>query len=203
MPRYSTYPTLYDQVLQLNISKLKVWGYLEPDQLKLGTLTWSSTNWGGRKEERGSISIRVNTLDGQRPFVELDYKYRDEPRNYKVRLVTTPSNLGKGVIWYFLCPHTNKRCRKLYLIGGHFLHREAFSGGMYESQTKSKKWRNMEKVIGSYFGIDEYYSEIHKKHFTRKYAGKPTKKYLKLKGLIDSYEKNSTFDIERLLTYGY
>ena len=115
MPKFPTYPTLYDEVLQINISKLKEWNYLNPEQLKSGTLTWSSNG-----EKTASISITVNTND--RPYIELDYKSNDEPRKYKVSLVSIPSNLGKGKIWYFLCPQTLKRCRKLYSISGYFLH---------------------------------------------------------------------------------
>ena len=114
-----------------------------------GTLTWSSNG-----EKTASISITVST--NKKPYIELDYKYNDEPRKYKVRLVTIPSNLGKGKVWYFLCPQTHKRCRKLYSIGGYFLHREAFKGCMYDSQTKSKRWSEMDRVYGSYFELDNY-----------------------------------------------
>ncbi len=41
MPKFPTFPTLYDEVLQINISKLKQWEYLNPDQVKTGILTWS------------------------------------------------------------------------------------------------------------------------------------------------------------------
>ena len=141
-------------------------------------------------------------MDGENPYLELDYKFGDEPRNYKVSLVSMPSNLGRGLIWYFLCPSTNKRCRKLYSIGGYFLHREAFNGCMYDSQTKSKKWRQMEKVYGAYFDSDKCYEQLYKKHFKKYYKGKPTKRYLKLKKIIDASEKMSHLDIERLMVYG-
>jgi len=134
MPKPYTFPTLYDEVLQISITNLKEWNYLNPEQLKSGTITWSSNG-----EKTASISIRVNTND--KPYIELNYKCNDKPRKYKVSLVSIPSNLGIGKIWYFLCPQTHKRCRKLYSISGYFLHREAFNGCMYDSQTKSKKWR--------------------------------------------------------------
>jgi len=143
MPKPYTFPTLYDEVLRINISKLKEWNYLNPDQFKSGTITWSING-----EKTASISITVNTYSKQ-PYIELDYKRNDKPRKYKVSLVSIPSNLGKGKIWYFLCPQTFKRCRKLYSISGYFLHREAFKGCMYDSQTKSKRWRQMDKVFGS------------------------------------------------------
>lgn len=174
MPKPYTFPTLYNEALQISISKLKEWEYLNPEQIKSGTLNWSSNG-----NPTGSISIQVN-IHSEQPYIELDYKYRDEPRNYKVSLVFMPSNLGKGLIWYFLCPQTNKRCRKLYSIGGYFLHREAFKNCMYESQTQSKKYRQLDKSVGAYLKADELYSQLYQKHFKKTYAGKPTKKYLRI-----------------------
>ncbi len=193
MPKPHTFPTLYNEVLQVSITKLKEWEYLNPEQIKSGTLTWS------RNENKiGSISIRVNTRI-EKPYIELNYKYSDEPRNYKVRLVSIPSNLGKGHIWYFLCPQTNKCCRKLYSIGGYFLHREAFNGCMYETQTQSKKYRQLDKTFGAYFRKDDLYSQLHQKYFKKTYAGKPTKKYLRIMEQIKKAESITHHEIEHLL----
>ncbi len=193
MPKPHTFPTLYNEALQISISKLKEWKYLNPEQIKSGALTWSRN-----ENKTGSISIKVNTHSEQ-PYIELDYKYRDELRNYKVRLVSILSNLGKGLIWYFLCPQTNKRCRKLYSIGGYFLHREAFNGCMYETQTQSKKYRQLDKTLGAYFKTDDLYSQLYQKHFKKTYAGKPTKKYLRLMEQIQKAESIPFHEIERLM----
>lgn len=193
MPKPYTSPTLYDEALQISISKLKEWEYLNPERIRSGTITWSRNG-----NKTGGISIRVNTHSEQ-PYIELDYKYKDEPRNYKVRLVSMPSNLGKGHIWYFLCPQTQKRCRKLYLIGGYFLHREAFNGCMYETQTQSKNYRQLDKTLGAYFRTDDLYSQLYQKHFKKTYAGKPTKKYLRIMEQIQKTESITYWEIERLL----
>ena len=193
MAKFPTFPTLYNEALQISISKLKEWEYLNPEQIKSGTLTWSRNG-----NKTGSISIRVNTHREQ-PYIELDYKYRDEPRNYKVRLVSMPSNLGKGLIWYFFCPQTNKRCRKLYSIGGYFLHREAFNGCMYETQTQSKKYRQLDKTLGAYFKTDDLYSQLYQKHFKKTYAGKPTKRYLRIMEQIQKAESIPYHEIERAM----
>ena len=193
MPKPYTFPTLYNEALQIDISKLKGWGYLNPEQIKSGTLNWSRNG-----NPTGSISIQVNTKSEQ-PYIELDYKYRDEPRNYKVYLTSTPSNLNKGEIWYFICPQTKKRCRKLYSIGGYFLHREAFNGCMYETQTQSKKYRQLDKTLGAYFEIDNLYSELYKKNFKKTYAGKPTKRYLRIMEQIQKAESIPYHEIERLM----
>lgn len=174
MARFSTSIMLYDDALQIDISKLKEWDYLTTERIKSGVLNWSRNG-----NPTGSISIKGNTLS-ECPFIELDYNFRDEPRKYKVYLTSEVSNLNVGLIWYFICPQTNKRCRKLYSVGGYFLHREAFNGCMYESQIKSKSYRAFEKIFSKEFKTDKLYNELYQKHFKPTYAGKPTKRYLKI-----------------------
>lgn len=193
MPKPHTFPTLFDEVKTVSISFLTKHRYLKLNQWQSGTITWSSNG-----NKTGSISIQVNTHSEQ-PYIELDYKYRDEPRNYKVYLTSTPSNLNRGEIWYFICPQTKKRCRKLYSIGGYFLHREAFNGCMYESQTQSKKYRQLDKTLGAYFKSDNLYSELYKKNFKKTYAGKPTKKYLRIMEQIQKAESIPYHEIERAI----
>lgn len=193
MPRLSTYPKLYDEVLQLNITKLKNWGYLESNSLKSGVIDWSRNGL-----KHSSISLKTYISENEN-YLELDYKYNDQPRKYQIPLVSVPSNLGKGSIWYFLCPQTQKRCRKLYLIGGYFLHRTAFNGCMYSSQTKSKVWRQLDALLGNHFILDEYYLEIYSKHFKKHYKGKPTKRYLKLLQKIARIERREISELTKFI----
>ncbi len=65
MAKFPTFPTLYDEVIQLNISKLKEWEYLNTEQIIIGTITWSKN---GTQSSR--ISIQVNTQSKQ-PYIEL------------------------------------------------------------------------------------------------------------------------------------
>lgn len=102
-----------------------------------------------------------------------------------------PTNLGVGEMWFFKCPKTGKLCRKLFSIGGYFLHREAFKGVFYEKQIQSKQMRYLEKHFRSYFGSDHLYDQLSKKHLKKTYAGKTTKKYSKLlkeKQRVDSID---------------
>jgi hypothetical protein len=188
MPKQPTHPILYNKVLQVSITKLKEWEYLNLEQLKSGTITWSING-----NQTGCISITTNT-QSQQPYIELNFKYNDEPRNYKVSLVSMPSNLGKGLIWYFLCPKTNKRCRKLYSIGGYFLHREAFDGCMYESQSRTKP-KGFFKLLEAKFNNEDLCDELYKKHFKRTYAGKPTKRYLRIIAQIQEIDNT---ELEKL-----
>lgn len=194
MPKFPTFPTLFEDVLQISVTKLKKWGYLEKPQIKSGVITWSRNS-----EDFASISVVVNTLN-EKPYIQLDYKFNDDPRNYKIQLVSIPSNLGKGKIWYFVCPQTNKRCRKLYQIQGYFFHREAFKSCYYEKQIQSKYARSLEKNLGAWFKSDKLYSELYSKHFRSQYNGKPTKRYLKLMKQIQEAESIS-FDEVKMLMY--
>ncbi len=193
MPNHFSFPTLYDRTLQVSIADLKKWGYLNPGQWKSGNITWSRDG-----VVTADIAIGVDMSD-MAPYLELKYKYKDEPRHYTVRLVKRPSNLGKGFVWYFLCPSTHKLCRKLYMVGGYFLHREAFRGCMYDSQTRSHKTRDIDRVYGSYFRADQLYDQLYRKYFKTHYARKPTKHYLRIKKQIDQAESIPYYEIERLM----
>jgi len=59
---------------------------------------------------------------------------------------------------------------------------------MYDSQIKSKKWRNMDITFGAYFKLDELYKQLYKK-------------YLKLIKEINKAERFTSSDIERLFLY--
>jgi hypothetical protein len=195
MAKSPTYPTLFDDVLQISISKLKEWKYLEPDKFMHATIKWSRN--GNKTAE---ISITVNTYAGlYAGYVELDYSYNKEPVKYRINLVSLPSNIGKGKVWYFECPHTKKRCRKLYLVGGYFLHRKAFKGCMYDIQTQSKETRVQNKLIEAVFRTDKLYEQLYSKYFTRSYNGKPTKKYIRLMKKIQQAESVPAHEIERML----
>ncbi|MEI6489713.1 MAG: hypothetical protein WCP52_12165 [Bacteroidota bacterium] len=194
MPKPQTFPTLFDQLKTVSISFLKKHGYLKPNQWQSGTITWSRNG-----NKTASISIWVN-IQSENSYLQLDYKFNDTPINYRVQLVSIPSNFGKGVVWFFVCPYTGKRCRKLYLADTYFYHRSAFSGCMYEKQTYSYKNRWLGKQLDKLFGCEIAYEEIYSKHFKKTYNGKPTKRYLKLlkqvkagEGISEDVESNIVF----------
>ena len=192
MAKPQTFPTLFDEMKTVSISFLTKHGYLKPNQWQSGTITWRKNG-----TKTGSISIQVNTQP-ESPYLELDYKCNETLINYRVQLVSAPSNLGKGVVWYFVCPHTGKRCRKLYLSDTYFYHRTAFRGCMYEKQTQSKKYRKLDNTLGAYLRIDELYEQVNKKHLKKHYAGKPTKRYFKLMQKIILAKRTPLTGIEML-----
>lgn len=192
MARYSRFPILYDSCKYLSISDLKRWGYLKPDQDKWGTITWSRQG-----NKIGSISISVNTRFDS-PYIELDYKCKDDPINYRIYFALIPSNLGKGFIWFFICPETGKYCRKLYLINNYFYHRTAFGVQLYEKQTYGHKARWLDSEYDKLNRHDKAFEAMYSKYFRKCYRGKPTKRYLKV---LKDIKVGDQISIEQLLHF--
>ena len=174
MPKPYTFPTLFDEVKSVSITNLRKWGYLKPNRWFRNTISWSRNG-----QKTASIGIEVNTK-AEEPHIVLDYNYGEKPVRYTVKLVSVPSNIGKGEVWYFLCPFIKKRCRVLYSVGELFLHRDACKGYMYEKQTYSQQNRDKVRLWEKLFISDNLYKELHSKHFIKTYAGRPTKRYIKL-----------------------
>lgn len=177
MPRHSSYPVLLDEVLTLKIKDLKKFGLLQKGKVLKSAIKWSSS-FGNESE----ILVKV---DNVKNVVTLRYTADSTLICYEVLLITKTSNLGRGQVYYFLCPSTDKLCRNLYLANNYFLHRTAIKGAMYDCQTKSKLSKNLIKVFSSYIKIDKCYDEINSKNFKSYYAGKPTKRFLALKNKIN------------------
>lgn len=192
MGRYATYPTEIERLKMISIADLKRMELLTPDSFVSTTINWTNRS---TKENNGSISVSIQTgqINGSITF---DYTYRDTDKiRYTAQLITRPSNLGTGKLWFFVCPKTGKVCRKLHLINGYFAHRSTNPNLMYEKQLESKKMREWSKMFQVMLN-DEVYEQLYSKHFKSHYKGKPTKRFLKLSKIIEIKENTSIEDFE-------
>ncbi len=87
----------------------------------------------------------------------------------------------------------------MIIFSGLFLHRSAFRGCMYEKQTYLKNGRQQFKIWGKLFESEKVYEEMYSKHFRKQYAGKPTKRYLKLWKKLSQAGEASAEDIVKYL----
>jgi hypothetical protein len=175
MGRYSRSPFILEDSLDLCISFLKSRGYMKPNSIRSGRVAWSR-----RGEEIASIAISQRTGEETGEIV-LSYTTKGEDVEVEIQLESIPSNLGVGRVWYFICPHTGERARKLYCFSnGRFLSRKAYKEVYYESQLRSKFYRMLDSTLGRSFKIDSYYDQIYSKGFTKYYKGKKTRRYKKL-----------------------
>lgn len=187
MPKPSTYPTLYQDLNSLSIADLRRMNILHRYSRETGVIQWSS---GGGISY--AIHIGTSTHEDPEPggdYLALAYIQREVEHRYRIQIVSRPSNLGpgRGVVYYFICPVTDKLTKKLYSIDGYFCHRSLLEKGMYKSQVESHRYRRMGKL----FDIDDLYNEIYSKHFKQFYNGKPTRKYARLVRKIENINQLS------------
>ena len=170
MPKPFTCPNLVDDYLLIRVSTFTNKNFMRPNMLMTRGIYWNVQS--GEKPE---IKIGIDTSNGlEAHFI---YKVNDENREYIIPIVSVPSNLSKGIVYYFLCPRSGKKCRKLFLYNGWFMHREAIPNGMYWSQTHSKRWREIGKLFAMDAKRERAYEAMYKPYYKKTYNGKITKKH--------------------------
>jgi hypothetical protein len=96
--------------------------------------------------------------------------------DYIIPLIRVQSNLGKGWIYYFLCPETKKRCSKLYLLDERFVGLAAAKDGFYQKELRPKKLRSMDKENDRVRKLEKAVKKMADGYLT--YGGQPTKRLL-------------------------
>jgi hypothetical protein len=192
MGRNSNLPLLLDFCKTISISDLISWKYLKPNRIITGTITFKNCNY-----ETFEVSIMVCTEIGN-PYLELDYTINGEFKIYRIYFELLPSNLGKGSVWFFICPRSDKRCRKLYFINNYFCHRSAYNFGTYQTQTLGTKDKFLVRQFDKMTKANKAKRKLKSKNFKKYYKGKPTKQYLKLLRQIEAGEGIS--EIQLLLS---
>lgn len=113
--------------------------------------------------------------ESEGPQLNIIYDYRDENVNYTVQMCSVPSNLRIGVVYYFICPATGKKCKKLYLYQKYFVSRMAIPGVLYRIQTESKHMRQALIVDRKISKCLQMALSQQKPYFKPTYAGFDTK----------------------------
>ena len=164
MPKSRTVYSYLDKSLQINIKdvqKLLVKGCNKG-------LHWQWPN--------GSNILMHLNYQGDQPVMKLLYSVNGESIQLTVFIVAKPSNLGKGNVWYFICPVSGLHCRILYDVQSKFVHRKAYPGQHYYMQVHSKTNRLIESLLPR----QEAAIEKCKPHTLREwYAGRWTKRYIR------------------------
>lgn len=76
--------------------------------------TVSVMSWTKDNELYLSVDVEMFIDKNERNII-LTHKNKNtknETETYKVSIISIPSNLGNGLILYFVCPKTGKYCRK-------------------------------------------------------------------------------------------
>ena len=145
---------------RLTLKMLRERGYFQEGKWMRGTETWRCP-WGSST----SVRVEVGTQEDWAQVV-LHYQHRGQQQREVIETVTTPSNLGRGRVRYFVCPMTGHNCRTLYWYGGRWGSRHACPEALYVCQTRSKLARQVVADPGPWPTSRPCY-----------YAGEPTKGY--------------------------
>lgn len=169
MPRQSNCVQVFDEVRQIDIAWLRDKGLLKPDRsIRGGYLSWE----GGSR-----VDVDVDTILG---FVKIFDGWGVNQTHSTIQLEKRRSNLGRGDVWYFICPVSGRLCRKLYGFNGRFLSRHAFPEAMYRSQTEPKSDRRLRRFItlnGTLKKPKAEWDYSDRIKFRTHYKGNPTKRY--------------------------
>lgn len=184
MPNNSSYPYILEHGTSITISDLRKWKYLILGSGRSGMIEWSK---GGSSYSQVSIESDIRSEDCA--YIELKYTFNHKDFDERIYLESVPSNLGDGVVWYFVCIFSKRLCRNLYFNGGYFMSRIALRNAMYNNQTKSHRDRKHYRQLHKALLAEKLYPVLRAKHFKRYYDGMPTKRYLKLTQKIRESER--------------
>ena len=165
MPRKSRHPIILDDLLSFSASSI-VQKSKEDSSLLL--------RWYTNGELTAGIHCEV---EKQKDTLVAHFKYhtQNDPTHLSVKITTTASNLGIGRIPFFVCPISGKRCRKLFLIQGHLISGSAIKEALYDTQTRSKKYRTLLPLFERPFQLEKLQKQIHSPYFKPMYRSKPTR----------------------------
>src|SRR5690606_9973731 len=120
------------------------------------------------------------------PYCTLSGCFRGVPFEKTIEMEGKGSNLGDkiqskdgGTVYYFICPITGKRCRKLYVVGAQFGSAKAF-GLYYQQQALSKSQISWESLFGAIKRLEKITEELYSSKITMSYNGKITRRYARL-----------------------
>ena len=147
---------------------------LESGRHTATVITWVQKHTG----KESHVGVEVNTIG--EPYARIRYGISDgkgnmSPYDSRIRLITTPCNLG-GVRYWFECPECGKRVGGLYLVLG----RTHFRCRLCNNLTyRSRNRGTMETFGHTSRQIKKLLPEI--KRWT--WRGRPTRKVRKLRAL--------------------
>ncbi|RZK65125.1 MAG: hypothetical protein EOO85_28745 [Pedobacter sp.] len=131
-------------------------GFIKPGHMVSGPLEWSENFKMNAKLGMHSMSY-ANAGKGH---LNLSYNIAGEPQQHRIEITSRISNLGnEALIWFFICPVTNKLARKLFFNGQRFVHQSQIDG-LYTSQTLSRKAREMDKLLEYVIGNNDIYAQL-------------------------------------------
>lgn len=170
--------------------------YIYKGGIATGSMEWKDGSAAGFRsvytndEAYFQINYSLTDFNGRKTF-----------HDYRIELVTIPSNLGKGEVIYFQCPESGKMARVLYMAyrNNKYVHRDWYLENYgkrlyYDTQAESKSDYHNTMYFNLKHKTERWQKELYAKHRKLFYRGRPTKEYQKL---IDMENKMAYHDNRR------
>ena len=168
MGRWSTGVETTSGVKRIELSYLLKNKYIQKDCAISGSINWTNGSSIGIKTEYHKEENYIRLI-----YTNTDSTGQKKDFDYKIQLVTVPSNLGKGNVLYFVCPVSGERCRILYKAYGSDIwkSRNSYRNRIYyPDQIENKRFRIFKNLFNDKV-LESLYQKKRKSH----YKGKPTR----------------------------
>jgi hypothetical protein len=197
MGRHSTGALTNESIKRIDINYLMKNGFIKSNEIISGRLTWT---------DGGNINFESEFTD-YKQYLRLTYCITNNNNgekihmDYVIQLRAIPSNLGRGEVWYFLCPISGRYARILYLAYGseYFKCRKAYRNRIYyKSQICSKSFIDSEK----YFILKDKLEKLYPRLKKTNYQGKETRLNKRIRNLeykMEYYDSLRWISFEKLL----
>lgn len=173
------------EVMRLEMSLIKTF-IPKHEGIRNGVLSWSTGSeitYSLKKDTTGillGLSYSITRNREKQKF------------GYYIEIIPTPSNLGKGNIYHFICPATRQQAKILYLCYGsnRFMSRAGYLQKGVRIYYPSQLSGYYDRPNDKYWYLERYIQELAKKHPKRHYRGeltKPGERIERLKGKRNHY----------------
>ena len=185
MPKPNTFPTLIEQEKTLTTGYLSKCGYFKTEYKATGY-----TGWTSNRTKDLDITITSIMEKGKERVILTYNDLNDIPAEQIIYLTSKVSNLGNGLIWFFICPYNGVTCRNLIFVFNRFMHHSNIKNSMYGTQAESKYWRKIFQLQPNIPRTEKILNEPYKKHYKKYYKGKMTKRYKKYLSTLNKWIDN-------------
>jgi hypothetical protein len=185
MPKPSTHPTIINQQKTLTTGYLSKCGYFKTDYKTNG-----STGWTSNKSKNLDISITSIMEKEDERIILTYYDFNNIQVEQTIYLTSKFSNLGTGLIWFFICPYTGAICRNLIFVCNRFMHLSNLKNAMYSTQLESKYWRKLFQLIPNIPTVKNVLNKPNEFNYKKYYKGKKTKRYQKHLSTVKKWNDN-------------
>lgn len=155
--------------------------FLKHGLIERGKVTYGQISWLDYNNVQFIAELTEETKELRLMYQDYSKDKRIE-MDYTIEITSILSNLGKGEIWYFVCPEKGCLARILYKCNGslYFKSRTAYSRRIYYPIQLSGKYEYHQL---RYISIDEEINRLKKINTRKTYRGNETKINQRIKKL--------------------